>query len=220
MDKKINIIIVDDHPIVLNGLKSLLSNIEQLNVVGEATNGIEALNEIKGKEVDLVVSDISMPEMDGVELTAALKESLPEIKVMLLTAFNEREILKKALFSGAEACLLKNTSKKELIKAIEIVMDCGYYYCDNIMDIAGTVYNDNNSGEEENVEEDIVLSSRELEVLELLLHGYSNKEVATKLSISYHTVTTHRKNTMKKTNSKNISSLYNYAKKNNLFTDL
>ncbi len=208
-----NILLIDDHPIVLNGLKSLLGDIDTIRIIADANNGLEALSILKEKQVDLVISDISMPEMDGIELTKELKLRYPETKVLLLTAHNEKEILKRALFSGAEACLLKNTSKKELLIAIDKVMDNGYYYCDNLLEIAKNFYQE----PELYIENKAMLSDRELEVLELLLYGLSNKDVADRLNLSYHTVTTHRRNIMKKTKSKNISGLYNFAKRNNLF---
>jgi len=215
-EKPISALLIDDHPIVLNGLKSLLDDGVRIKVIADASNGLEALLILESNHVDLVISDISMPEMDGIEFTKQLKIRQPDTKVMLLTAHNEKEILKRALFSGAEACLLKNTSKKELLIAIDKVMDNGYYYCDNLLEIAKNFYQE----PELYIEDNVKLSERETEVLELLLHGLSNKEVAEKLSISYHTVTSHRKNTMKKTKSRNISGLYNYAKRNKLFPAL
>ncbi|NJO88039.1 MAG: response regulator transcription factor [Chloroflexia bacterium] len=110
--KTINVLLIDDHPIVLNGLKSLLDGNETIRIIADSNNGLEALSILKEKRIDLVISDISMPEMDGIEFTKELKLKYPETKVLLLTAHNEKEILKRALFSGAEACLLKNTSKK------------------------------------------------------------------------------------------------------------
>ncbi len=214
--KPINVLLVDDHPVVINGLKSLFNDGGNIRVIADAGNGIEALLLIKNKQVDLVISDISMPEMDGIEFTRQLKVKHPDIKVILLTAHNEKEILKRALYSGAEGCLLKNTSKKELIAAIDKVMDNGYYYCDNLLEIAKNFYQE----PELHIENIVKLSERELEVFELLLYGLSNREVAEKLDISIHTVATHRKNTMKKTKSRNISGLYNYAKRNNLFSSL
>ena len=213
LNKTIRAILVDDHPIVLNGLKSLLGNIPDIEIVAEANDGESALSLLYKNQIDLVISDISMPGIDGIELTKRVKKDFPETKVILLTAFNEREILKLALFSGAEACLIKNTSKRELLSVIYKVLDNGYYYCDNILEIARNIQPE----AEPVIEETVELSDRELEVLELLLQGLANKEVADKLNISFHTVTSHRKNIMKKTRSNNISSLHHFAKKNKLF---
>ena len=212
----IRVMLIDDHPVVLNGIKNLLNGVQSIETVTETSNGKDALLLLENSKVDLIITDISMPEMDGVELTKKVKDKYPNIKVLILTAHNEREILKEALFSGAEGCLLKNTSKKELLLAINKIMDNGYYYCDEILTIARDI----NKEEESVVDEPLSLSNRELEVLELILQGFSNKEIADKLCISYHTVCSHRKNTMKKTGSNNISGLFSYAKKYNLFTSL
>ena len=209
----INVLLIDDHQIVLDGLKSLLNGVNHINIVADACNGKEALLMLSDMQPDLIIADVSMPEMDGIELTEIVKKIYPEIKVLILTVHNEKEILKRALFSGAEACLQKNTSKKELLFAINRIMDKGYYYCDSIMSITRELCN-----KPEQAKSNLVsLTNRELEILELLLKGYSNKEVADTLSISHHTVSTHRKNRMKKTKSRNISGLFNYAKKNNIF---
>lgn len=216
MYKILNVLLVDDHPVVLDGLKSLLKNVKYLEVKNIASNGKDALSILKNEETDILISDISMPDMDGIELTETVKKIYPNIKVLLLTAYNEKEILKRALYSGAEACLLKNSSKKEILNAVNKITDNGYYYCDDILEIARYI----NKDVETETEITISLSTRELEVLELILLGNSNKDIADALYISYHTVGTHRKNIMKKTGSNNISGLFNYTKKHNLFPSL
>ena len=196
--------LIDDHPVVLNGLKNLFNAEGNIEIVAEASDGKDALLLLEELKVDIVIADISMPEMDGIELT------------IILTAFNEREILKKAFQSGAEACLLKSTSRKELLLALYKVLDNGYYYCDEILQIARDIHKDLGS----ELEEHISISKRELEVFELVLQGFSNKEIAEKLFVSYHTVCSHRKNVMRKTNSRNISDLFNFARRNKLFSFL
>lgn len=213
---KVKIMLIDDHPVVLNGLKNIMRDVSELEIISEATNGHNALLWLEDNKVDLIIVDINMPEMDGIELTKRVKEKYPDIKVLILTAFNEREILKNAFSSGAEGCLLKNTTKKELVRAIHKIIDNGYYYCNEILEIARSANSDITIEELKEVS----LSKRELEVLELVLQGFSNKEIAEKLYISYHTVCSHRKNTMKKTESNNISGLFSYAQKCNLFPSL
>ena len=212
----IRVMLIDDHPVVLNGLKNLLRDVNTIEIIADALNGKDALIVLEKNKVDLIIADISMPEMDGIELIGIVKKKYPNTKVLILTAHNEREILREVLFSGAEGCLLKNTTKKELLHAIHKIMDNGYYYCDEILAIARDAHRDILPV----LEGHVSLSSRELEVLELILLGSSNKEIADKLSISYHTVCSHRKNTMKKTGSTNISGLFCYAKKYNLFPSL
>ena len=208
--------LVDDHPVVLNGLKNLLHDIDTVEIIAEASNGKNALDILENYNIDLIITDISMPEIDGIDLTRMVKNKYSDIKVLIFTAYNEREILKRAFSSGAEACMLKNTSKKELLEAIIKIIDNGYYYCDEILSIA----RDMHKGLQLTTEEPVLLSPRELEVLELILLGLSNKEIADRLNISYHTVCSHRKNTMKKTESHNVSGLFSYVQKFNLFPSL
>ena len=208
-------LLIDDHPVVLNGLKGLLGNVEGLEIIDGAGNGAEALLILENKEIDLIISDITMPALDGIELTEIVKKKYPQIKIILLTAYNEKEILKRALQSGAEACLLKEVTKKEFVEAIEKVMDNGYYFCEDLFEIM--LYQSKTSAVESDGIE--LLSARELEILKHLLNGYSNKEVANQLNISHNTVSTHRKRIMKKTDSHSISELFAYAKLHRLFPE-
>ncbi len=209
---QVKTLLVDDHPVVLNGLKALLGNVEGMEIIDGASNGAEALLILENKEIDLIISDITMPALDGIELTQLVKKKYPRIKVILLTAYNEREILKRALQSGADGCLLKEVTKKEFVEAIRKVMDNGYYYGENLFEIVQ--YNPN-AKPRENTNE--LLSDRELEILKHLLNGYSNKEVADQLYISHNTVSTHRKRIMKKAGCHSISELFAFAKMNGLF---
>ena len=208
-------LLIDDHPVVLNGLKGLLGNVEGLEIIDGAGNGAEALLILENKEIDLIISDITMPALDGIELTEIVKKKYPQIEIILLTAYNEKEILKRALQSGAEACLLKEVTKKEFVEAIEKVMDNGYYFCEDLFEIM--LYQSKTSAVESDGIE--LLSARELEILKHLLNGYSNKEVANQLNISHNTVSTHRKRIMKKTDSHSISELFAYAKLHRLFPE-
>jgi len=208
-------LIIDDHPVVLNGLKGLLSNVEGLEIIDGASNGAEALLILENREIDLIISDITMPALDGIELTGLVKKKYPQIKIILLTAYNEKEILKRALQSGAEACLLKEVTKKEFVEAIEKVMDNGYYFGESLFEIVQY----QPAKESDPTEGSTILSDRELEILKHLLNGYSNKEVANQLNISHNTVSTHRKRIMKKTNSHSISELFAFAKLHRLFPE-
>jgi DNA-binding NarL/FixJ family response regulator len=132
---QVKTLIIDDHPVVLNGLKGLLGNVEGLEIVDGASNGAEALLILENREIDLIISDITMPALDGIELAQLVKKKYPRIKIILLTAYNEREILKRALQSGADGCLLKEVTKKEFVEAIHKVMDNGYHYGENLFEI-------------------------------------------------------------------------------------
>jgi DNA-binding NarL/FixJ family response regulator len=209
---QVKTLIIDDHPVVLNGLKGLLGNVEGLEIVDGASNGAEALLILENREIDLIISDITMPALDGIELAQLVKKKYPRIKIILLTAYNEREILKRALQSGADGCLLKEVTKKEFVEAIHKVMDNGYHYGENLFEIVQ--YQPNKMPDSEANE---LLSDRELEILKHLLNGYSNKEVAEQLHISHNTVSTHRKRIMKKADCHSISELFAFAKMNGLF---
>ncbi len=213
MNSKINVMIVDDHPLILMGLKNILKNCKNINISAEASNGRVALSILNNENIDLVISDIKMPEIDGIELTKQIKREYPDIKVILLTLYDNEETLKRAFNSGAESCLLKNTSKKELINIISKVFNDEYYYCKEVMAVIQRV---SKIRKPQTAKLDN-LSKREMDVFELLIKGFSNNDISETLFISYNTVRTHRKNILNKTKSKSFLDLYNFTLENNLF---
>ncbi len=210
---KVQILIADDHQMFIDGVKSLLRKETNLQFVKEVHNGKEALDFIEeNPHIDLLITDISMPEMDGMELTREVKKRFPEIKVLVVSMYNEREIVAEIMLAEAEGYILKNTGRAELIKAVDYVLDGTTHYSKEILSsMMGKVVA--NLKEDDKRQQ---LTEREAEILNLIVQEYSTSEIAEQLYISPRTVDTHRKNIMTKTNSKTIVGLIKYAFRNNL----
>jgi DNA-binding NarL/FixJ family response regulator len=205
---KTNILIVDDHQLVIDGLKSMLANEKNYVIKGEALNGQHALEMITSKpeEYQLVVTDITMPLMSGIELCKIIKEQFPHIKVLILSMHNSITIVKDALNAEADGYMLKNTGQDEFIKAIERVLGDGTYFSQDILPIILNLFQKEKKETLKNA-----LTQREKEVLELIVQEYTSKEIAEKLFISKQTVDTHRINIMQKTDCKTLVGLIKYA---------
>lgn len=205
---KTNILIVDDHQLVIDGLKSMLASEKNYVIKGEALNGQQALEMITSKpeEYQLVVTDITMPLMSGIELCKIIKEQFPHIKVLILSMHNSITIVKDALNAEADGYMLKNTGQDEFIKAIERVLGDGTYFSQDILPIILNLFQKEKKETLKNA-----LSQREKEVLELIVQEYTSKEIAEKLFISKQTVDTHRINIMQKTDCKTLVGLIKYA---------
>ena len=210
----INIFIVDDHEIFRTGLKTQLNEIKNYKVTGEAANGKEFLSLLENKTPDIVFMDIKMPEINGIEATKIAVEKYPDIKIIALSMFGEAEYLQAMLDAGAKGFLLKNVSGEELAKAIE-TLSRGYNFFSKEMLTVLTDKFLNKEVTEQSVKE-ANLSGRELEVLQYICKGYTNVEIAKKMSISQRTIDGHRAKIIKKTNTKNTVNLVVYAIKNKL----
>ena len=215
--EKINLLLVDDHNMVREGLKSIFENDEQYHVAAEATNGVDALNTLKNLRVDVILTDISMPQMDGVEFTKAVKKAYPDQKVIALTMLGESQHIKHMLKAGVSGYLLKNCGSKELKKAIARVMDGETYFSPDVSQI---ILNDLSGKKQARMATEIELSEREIEVLHLIIREYTNQEIADTLFISPRTVDAHKRNLLDKTGSKNIAGLVLYAVEKRLFDDI
>ncbi|MFH6984957.1 response regulator transcription factor [Marinoscillum sp. 108] len=203
--RNIKILLADDHAIVMEGLKEVLSADEEISVVGCVQNGEEVLRFIKNNEVDIVILDINMPVMDGITCARHLKKEFPKVKIIILTMYAQRSFVEEIVKIGIDGCLLKNNTGKELIDAVLRVMGGRQYY-----DRIGTF----NSQEEEVTQ--YKLSEREIDVIRLMSQGLTSIEIAEKLFISDHTVKTHRKNILKKLNVSNSSQAVQYCLSNQL----
>jgi DNA-binding NarL/FixJ family response regulator len=201
---KIKIYLVDDHQMLIDGLKALLSGESHISIVGESNIPKQAVNEIAEYNPDIVLTDINMPEMDGIELTKAVKKQNPLIKVIALSMFGERETISDMINAGVNGYILKNTGKQELLSAINKVANGGSFFSDEVNLEMMKVSNVNHSKE-------ITLSSREIEVIELIAKEYSNAKIAEALFISERTVETHRKNIFRKTDTKGVLGLLKYC---------
>lgn len=206
----VRILIVDDHAMFIDGIRSLLRKEENIQVIAEANSGDEALSFLEKHPIDLLITDISMPGMSGTELAKEVKERYPDMKVLVLTMYNDREIINEILLTEAEGYILKNTGKQELIKAISRISDGGTYYSNEVMDIVMENIKESNSKQvqDEKVKE---LTQRELEILKLICEEYSTAEIASELFISPRTVETHRKHILQKTQVKTIVGLIKFA---------
>lgn len=200
----IRLFIVDDHPVVIEGIHSLVLNEKDIEWVGHAMNAQSCLGFFVNNAANIVLMDINLPDMSGVELCAAMKEKYPGIFILGLSTFNQGLYIKKMMENGASGYILKNSSKEELLNAIHTVCDGGIYFSGEVGDALKQYQRT------EQVEIP-VLSRREKEVLELIAEGYTNPEIAEKLFISPFTVDSHRKNLIAKLNVKNTASLVKLA---------
>jgi len=210
-DKLIRIIIADDHQLFRNGLKLLLDSFPELRVAGEAANGNELIRLLSETEADMILMDINMPEMDGIEATRKIMESHPEISVIALSMYGEEEYYYNMVDAGAKGFLLKDSDINEVKEAIITVMRGGNYFSQELL------YNviQKFKTRETKIRQ-ANLSKREKEILMKICEGLSNQEIADNLFISKRTVDKHRANLLGKTGSKNTASLILFAIRNKL----
>lgn len=211
-DQTVNLLIADDHQVFIDGLKIHIQKDKRFKVIAEALNGRDALEKIKTQNIDLIITDISMPEMDGVELTRMVKKDFPEIKIFVLTMHNDRETVSEILMAEADGYVLKNTNKNQLLEALNSIADGNTYYSKEILSIMMEKVRKEKKQEEETRE----LSEREIEVLRLIAQEYSSEQIAEKLFISRRTVDTHRLHIFEKTKAKTIVGLIKFAIRNGL----
>ncbi|HDR5348889.1 response regulator transcription factor [Bacillus cereus] len=213
---KIKVLLVDDHTVVLKGLAFFLSTQEDLELVGEANNGKEALVKVGETNPDVILMDLYMPEMDGVEATAYIKNEYPNVKVIVLTSFSDQAHVLPALRAGASGYILKDVEPDQLVEAIRSA------YKGNIQlhpDIANALLSQTLPVEEKEEESSIqvdVLTARENEVLQLLAKGMSNKEIASVLVITEKTVKAHVSSILSKLNLSDRTQAALYAVKNGI----
>ncbi|MBC7614690.1 MAG: response regulator transcription factor [Pedobacter sp.] len=200
---KINLFIVDDHQLVVDGLRSLLNNEEQYAIVGCSNRPKEVISMLQNLNVDVLLTDINMPEMTGVELTRNIKKNFPKIKVLALSMFGERQVIKEMIDAGISGYILKNTGKQELLAALAKVSNGQIFFGEEVTkELIKSFVNDN---------EGTRLTNREIEIVRLIENEYSNKKMADLLFISERTVETHRKNIFRKTGTQSIVGLLKYA---------
>lgn len=205
--KKINIIIIDDHQMMIDGLVAILSTNPDLKILKTYTNGNDFLNEIDNLQPDIVLSDISMPQIDGYELTKNIKQKNKSIHVIALSMSNNINDINKMIDAGIAGYVLKNVGNKELINAIQKVANGKMHFSDDVTEEMVKYKNDKPIKEIEQAK----LTERELEILKLIVQEFSNAEIADTLFISERTVETHRKNMIRKFNTKTIVGLIKYA---------
>ena len=200
----ITLYIADDHAIFVEGLSEILRSKPQLKIIGTAADGEEVTKLMNNWRADVVIMDINMPKMNGIQCTEWIKKNYPLTKVIILTMFPEKSYVDQLISAGADGCLLKSRGSKDLLDAIERVTNSKSYF-DNIRDFAAPdnhpVYN---------------LSEREVEIIRHIVNGLTSQEIANKLFISEHTVKTHRKNIFRKIGINSISKLTSFAINNQI----
>jgi len=205
---KIKVLLVDDHQIIIDGMKSLLQNSDEIKVTGEANNGREALRIMEILEPDVVLMDIDMPVLNGIDTLKEISKRFPQVKVIILSMHNEAGMIKSLMNIGAQGYLLKSCTQDELINAIRKVAAGQSYFS---TEVTLSLLNPDQSNQPTEL-----LTERETEIIKLIAEGFSNKEIGTKLFISHRTVDTHRTNLMKKLDVSNIAGLISYAIKNGI----
>jgi DNA-binding NarL/FixJ family response regulator len=202
MEKKIRLLLADDHKILSDGLRTLLESSGFISVIGDAPNGLELVRVAQILEPDIILTDINMPLLNGLEAAIVLKEKMPEVKIIVLSMHESEEYITKAYQAGVDGYLLKDAEKEELLLAIKKVMGGTKFFGNSISQKMMQVYL--NKKEDKLVSD---LTIREKEVLKLIIDGFKNKEIADKLFVSPRTVDAHRFNVMQKLNVKNTAEL-------------
>ncbi len=200
----IRVFIVDDHPVVIEGIHALLQNEKDIEWAGHAMNAASCLGFFVNNMADVLLMDISMPGMDGVELCAVMKEKHPGVFILGLSTFNQGLYIKRMMGNGASGYILKNSSKEELLTAIHIADKGGIYFSGE----AGEALKEYEKSARVELP---VLSPREKEILELIAEGYTNPQIAKKIYLSSFTVDSHRKNLLAKLGVNNTASLIRLA---------
>lgn len=201
---KIKVMIVDDHPLVIEGLKSLLRDKADIKVINSATNGKEALDFLKKADVDIVLLDINLPDMNGIDVCELITQNHHNTSVIGLSTYGERSIINQMISKGAKGYLLKNVTETELVEAINKVYRGNCYFGLEIQKaMANTIFHSLGNTPR--------LTKRETQVLKLIVSGKINNQIAEDLFISPLTVETHRRNLMKKMGASNTASLVKMA---------
>ena len=211
----IKIVLVDDHRIFRDGLKSLLSEVDFIDVIGEASGGKELLEILKTLKPDLVIVDISMKDMSGIEVSKQIVSNYPDIKIMILSMHTNEEFVINAIKAGVNGYLSKDASKEELLEAIKIIHEGGECYSKMVSDNFLKSYVKKYKAEH-SLPENKTLTQREIEILKLAAAGSTNKEIADKLFISIKTVDCHKNNIVQKLKLKNTAEMVLYAVKNKI----
>ncbi len=210
MDREIKIAIVDDHHLFREGMDALLSNEPQIKIVKTYQNAKECLKELSKVDIDLILMDIDMPELNGIEAANQAFQLNKNLKIIMLSMHRNLSTIKEAMKVGVNGYLLKTSNHKELIGAIEMVMQGEDYFVKEIGKVLfGSFKTADNTGE-------IFLTKREKEILPLVCQGLLTEEIGEKLFISPHTVESHRRNLLNKTGCRNSAALVRFAMENKL----
>jgi DNA-binding NarL/FixJ family response regulator len=208
MQAMIRIVIADDHQIFVDGLKALLGEEKDIQIVGEASNGQQVLAILADTPADMVLMDINMPGLDGLAATRKIHEQYPNVQVLALSMHDSSQYISDMMQAGASGYILKNTGKAELVEAIQSIHAGSPYYSPGV---TATIMQSLRVSRRDDSKSTIELSKREIEVIKLIAEELTTQEIAEKLFISQHTVETHRKNLLSKLNVRNTAGLVKYA---------
>lgn len=210
---KIKVVVADDHQLFREGIANLLENDEAIQVIGQAENGQIAIEKVKELKPDILLTDIAMPEMNGMEATRKLKKQFPDLKIVALSMHSDKQFVKGMLEAGTDAYLLKNCTHKQLLEAVHTVYSGKKYLSQDITELVISGYLDGPDTTDDKYDQ---LSEREKEIFLLLAEGVSTREIGETLFISVKTVGTHKQNILEKLELKNSSEVVKYALKKGL----
>ncbi len=214
----IHILLADDHTILRAGLKMMLNAQPDMEVVGEAQDGRQALHEAQRLHPDIILMDITMPDMNGIEATKQVKKQLPDVKVLILTMHENDEYVFQALRAGASGYMLKEAADTDLINALHVIQSGNFYLSPTAQSVmVGDYLQRVHAGEEKDSYS--CLTEREREILKLVAEGFTNNQIAERLVISPKTVDTHRTHVMDKLNLHSRAELVKYAMRRGLLED-
>ena len=214
------ILLVDDHKLIRDAIHSYLDQDQEFDVIGQVSNGVEAIEFLDGTSVDVVMMDINMPIMDGVDCTREITKKWPEVKVLALTMMSDNQHIKQMMNAGAVGYILKNCTEEEVKDALRTVNAGDTYYSSEVTETVMQNMMKRKPLKKSHLVVDIPLTEREKEVLRLIIKEYTNQEIADELFISPRTVEAHKRNLLEKTDSKNVAGLVLYAIDKQLFEDL
>lgn len=216
MDKKIRVHIADDHQILIDGVKAVLNLESNVEVIGFSLNGLQVVEWFENNEADVLVLDINMPEMDGIEVLKNLKKNKVQCQVIVLSSYDDVKLVKEVLQMGAQGFVPKKSAGEHIVNAVNKVALGQQYFTDDVKEkMMQTLLN--GQSRDDGSQDGVLISSltkREVQVLKLVAQQYSTREIANELHISESTVETHRKNLMKKVKVKNSVGLAIFALKN------
>lgn len=209
--KKLRILIADDHALVRRGARGLLESRRSWKVVGEAANGAEALEMAKKLKPDVAILDISMPNLDGVQVTRRIQEAVPNTKVLVLTMHESAEMVQRALDAGARGYILKSDLVECLVKAVKGVSEGKRFFTPTVSEIVLEGFLKKTGERQQGERAGVRTTPREIEIIQLLAQGKTNKEIAAQLGITVRTVETHRARIMLKLGFHSLAELIRYA---------
>ncbi|MBN3035393.1 MAG: response regulator transcription factor [Bacteroidales bacterium] len=211
--KKIRVIIADDHHLIIDGIRSLLEEADDIAIVGEASNGRELIELLFLVSADVILLDVEMPVMNGIEAARNIKTNHRDVRIIILTMHQERGLIQQLIDLGADGYLLKNSDRTELIQAIRRVASGVPYFSHQVtLALLNKTAPMSRSSEDGHLLS--LLTPREIEIMKLIAEGHSNRQIGESLFISHRTVDTHRTNLMKKIGAANIAALIRFAVRN------